>query len=77
MSVARQSDRIPSKEYVPQAREAVTVLNQIGGRKRVLLAPEPSDDACFEETVDATKSERPRRPFGVGEDPRFSLNSSE
>lgn len=35
------------------------------------------DDACFEETVDATEAKRLRRAFGVGEGSRFCFDPSE
>lgn len=60
---APEGDQVPAKEYIPQAGEAVAVLDQIGSRVGVFLTPVARCDPCFKETVDPTEAERLCRPL--------------
>jgi hypothetical protein len=72
-----QLDLVPAEEHVSDLRESVTVLDQLGCRGRIPLAPIAGKNASLKQPLDTTKPKLADGPVGVGEGAGLDLDSSE
>ena len=70
-------DLVPAEEHVSELRESVPILDELGCRDRVPLAPIAGKDASLEQPLNTTKPELAGGPVGVGEGAGLNLDPSE
>ena len=72
-----QLDLIPALEHVSDLGELVPMLDRLGCRSRIPLAPVAGKDASLKQSLDRTKPKLAGGPIGVGEGAGLDLDSSE
>ena len=65
------------REHVSDLRESVPMLDELGCRGRIPLAPIAGENASFRQPLDATEPKLAGDPVGVGEGATLDLDPSE
>ena len=68
---------VSSEEHISELRDSVPMLDELGCRGRILLAPIAGKDASLKQSLDTTKPKLAGGPVGVGEGAGFDLDPSE
>ena len=72
-----QLDLVAAEDHVSELRESVPMLDQLGCRGRIPLAPIARKNASFKQPLDATEPQLAGGPVGLGEGAGLDLDSSE